>query len=174
MLPLFGGPGIRPFEAAYLRTEAIWGQFFGIALLLAEIGLFYVLSRRISSRDRILVLGSFILTSAFSIAFAIGEKAELIGEYSSTRYFYAPNFMLALLLLFNLGREAVPRRLSAVWTILLILVLFQGANRFRRFGGTSSRGAFWRQEVRLWRENPQHQLHIWPDGWVISLNSTGK
>lgn len=178
MLPLFGGPGVRPFQSAYLHTEGMWGQLIGAALLLAEIGVLYALSRRISSRDRILILGSFILTSAFSIAFSIGEKAELIGEYSSTRYFYAPNFMLALLLVFNLGLETVPRRLSMVWTGLLILILIQGGDRFRRSGGSLSRGASWSQEVRFWRVNPQHRLRISPDGWVISLTSdapsTGK
>jgi hypothetical protein len=172
MLPLFGGPGIRPFQSAYSHFQGMSGQLLGISLLLAEIGMFYALSRRIPSRDRILILGSFIVTSVFSIAFAIGEKAPLIGEYSSNRYFYAPNFMLALLLVFNLSLEAVPRRLSAVWTCLLIVVLWQGADRFRRFGGSSIyREASWRQEVRLWRANPQYRLRIWPDGWVISLNT---
>jgi len=172
MLPLLGYTGIKPFRWAYLQAAGAWGQVLGVGLLLAEVGVFWALARKIPSRNRILIFGSFVLTTVFSVVFAIGDKAGLIDEIGGNRYFYAPNFMLALLLLLNVGREAVPRsRFSPVWTGLLILALLTGTLRYWRLGGFFTRwDVSWKQEVAAWRENPQHELRIWPTGWAVRLN----
>jgi hypothetical protein len=170
MLPLFGWKGIKPFRWAYLHFPGVWGQILGIGLLLAEIWILYALVRRIRSRDSILILGSFVLTTVFSIAFMIGEKGLLVGEYGGNRYFYAPNFMLGILVLLNFDMEGITRRRYRFWRALLILMLAMGAFRFRHLHEFFTRWEVpWKQEVATWRQNPQYPLRIWPEGWESKL-----
>lgn len=172
MLPLLGWTGIKPFRWAYLHVAGVWGQILGVGLLLGAIAVFYALARRTASRDRILILGSFVLTTLFSVVFAIGDKTKFVDEFAGNRYFYAPNFMLALLLLLNVDGKALQRRLSSwLWTGLLTLALVTGTVRFWRFGGYFTHwDVAWKQEVAIWREDPQHELRIWPQGWTVRLN----
>ena len=61
--------------------------------------------------------------------------------------------------------------LEGVWTGLLMLAVLTRTSRFRRLGGFFTRwDVSWKQEVAAWREDPQHELRIWPDGWVVYLD----
>jgi hypothetical protein len=148
MLPLLGWTGIKPFRWAYLHFPGIWGQMLGVGLLLAEVLVFRALVRRVPRRDAILIFGSFLITSVFSVAFMIGEKSTLIGEFGGNRYFYATNFMLSLLLVLNIDPKGFWRSRSRVWTVLLVLALAMGTLRFWRFSGFFTRwDVSWKNEV---------------------------
>jgi hypothetical protein len=102
----------------------------------------------------------------------IGEKPHLISLHGGNRYFYAPNFMIGLLLLLNVDLEAITRTVrSKVCAGFLTLVLIMGAYRYWTPPDFFTRwDVAWRQEVLLWRQNPEYELRIWPEGWTVRLD----
>lgn len=137
-----------------------------ILVLLAStllIALFGILVWR-SARDLFAVSVCLFLPSAW---FSLTPWMELSARTDSSRYHFAPAFVLYLSLLatFNsrTAREAGWKRTAAA--IGLMAVLATGTLGELRSGPIDQGRADWRQEVTRWRADPSHAIEFAPVGW---------
>jgi hypothetical protein len=85
--------------------------------------------------------------------------------FSGGRYHLVGNGLILTLLLLPLQR---PRRFSSLFAALL-LVIFAN-NALTSYLKNNQRGPNWREEVAIWRSDPDHAMNIWPRGWTFKLD----
>ncbi len=117
-----------------------------------------------SARGLFAVSVCLFLPSAW---FSLTPWMELSARTDSSRYHYAPAFVLCLSLLATLNsktvRESVWKRTAAA--IGLMAVLATGTLGELRSGPIDQGRADWRQEVTRWRADPSHAIEFAPVGW---------
>ena len=145
-----------------------------IPTLVAESGIFWLLSRRLSSSERLIFLGGYFLIIILSIIGSIGDKQALINTGSGQRYFLIPNIILLFLVLANIDfqKEKVS---SGLYVILLAFSLYLGMRIYQETSFASRSWPVWKEQVHMWREHPEHELEIWPPpNWKVTLRKYEK
>jgi hypothetical protein len=109
-----------------------------------------------------------ITIAALSYFAAEGDRMFLVSVAGSARYSYTPQVLFGLALLsfavIHTGRLATFAQALMIW------LLFVGIHDFFwPSAPTFAYGPNWREQVAKWRENPEHELAIWPRGWKMRL-----
>ncbi len=134
--------------------------------LLAAITLFslYLIFKVLPKTQRIYSL--FFFTALFtSIAFfSRGHKSLYLNSFGGGRYFYTINFILFSILFFVSCYSE--KKFMKLTKRLVFLAIAWGVMGYCR---NVSGGPSWRSEVKLYEQDHNHILSIWPVGWTIEL-----
>lgn len=101
---------------------------------------------------------------------ALDGAPALIDEFAGERYAFAPQSLLAITFLALTMAARGGLRLVAAGLCLWLLIV--GQTQFRRPWPTVAHGPAWREQVALWRANPDYTLRIMPPGWTMRLDVT--
>ena len=149
-----GGPVFAQDQAIYLIT---------CCLMLAILLPLLVCSR--GNTDKMCLAASALLVYAVSVKLSING----IGGH---RYMFAPIVMLAMLLIGSFERrsKSVLRKFLAPTTVCLMFLNF--GNDFTHSMNRTWNADWprWGEEVRLWRQDGNHPLQIWPPPWQMVLH----
>jgi hypothetical protein len=98
---------------------------------------------------------------------ALGGQANLLNIYFGERYYYAPQVLLGLALL-GVARTGpvIGRSLATVLVGWLVLV---GIKEYRSVNPDMAQGPSWRDQVALWRAEPDRAITLWPSTFQIHL-----
>lgn len=100
---------------------------------------------------------------------ALGGQANLLSIYFGGRYYYAPQALLGLTLLgVARTRSTVGRGLATVLVSWLILV---GLKEYGAVRAEMAQGPSWRDQVALWRVEPDRAITLWPPTFQIHLGA---
>lgn len=182
--------GLSLFAAGFFETK-MWAQAFldlatqdpysyqiwGRALLLAAGVVLILISNNLTLKQRLQFLGAYavllLLPTTFSI---ISNKVNLIRTGLHQRLFFAPNALLAFLMIANIQRIRLKNPndiLHSLTTLLCIALLctalFWGLQHFWEPWNHVEYWPDWTAEVAAWRQDPGYMLNIPPQGWQISL-----
>lgn len=144
-----------------------------VGLLVLAAGALAALAWRLTPRQRLVLVGGYVLVTGLTIVSAVGDRRMFLGHAdNSSRYFYVPGALVLMLLMENVQRR--PRRppplASVVCAALLALGLGLGAARYRESLRWRPDWPRWSAEVRAWEQDPAHALRIWPPPrWTLSL-----
>lgn len=132
-------------------------SLYGLSLLAAL--------RRPASSPLWFLLGAGILTASY--VSALGDKMGLLEYVGGGRYQLVPH---ALMMLALLSWSATSTGLSRYFGAGLVGWIIAAQTATLLFWNAPyTTGADWRSEVEAWQRNGDHQLRIWPDGWVVAL-----
>jgi hypothetical protein len=154
------------------REESPW--FLPAALASAVvIGLIVAFfAKAVPSRDRWILVGMyFFLTFVCYCGALLGPsgKCDYLRTCFGQRYYFVPNVIFLLLIL---ARCRGPMRFGrVVATIVLVTSLGLGIVEYRKTVMRDVHWPKWKDEVRAWRQNPAHEVAIWPPGWHFKLAS---
>jgi hypothetical protein len=98
---------------------------------------------------------------------ALGGQANLLNIYFGERYYYAPQILLSLTLL-GVARTGpvIARSLATVLVGWLVLV---AVTEYRTVHPGMAQGPSWRDQVALWRAEPERAITLWPSAFQIHL-----
>jgi len=152
-------------QGGFKYTATVLSCLFVLSLI------FLFISRGVPSKERRLLVGTYLLltlVSFYGAIGALGDKFSLIYVGAGTRYFFVPNVIFLLLIL---ARIRKPFRFgSIVATMLLVLSITLGVVGYKKTLTREPDWPQWQDEVRAWRENPKHRIAIWPSpGWCVEL-----
>jgi hypothetical protein len=152
-------------QGGFKYTATVLSCLFVLSLI------FLSISRGVPSKERWLLVGTYLLltlVSFYGAIGALGDKFSLIYVGAGTRYFFVPNVIFLLLIL---ARIRKPFRFgSIVATMLLVLCITLGVVGYKKTLTREPDWPQWQDEVRAWRENPKHRIAIWPSpGWCVEL-----
>jgi hypothetical protein len=139
--------------------------------------LFVILLVNLPKRQRILFGGSYLILTVLTMMFSvISDKYGLFLTGLHQRLFMAPNVIFAWMLFFGMsfarlkGWRGVSRNLVPGLSLALLCVgLWWGVIQFGQDWTTSEPWHDWKQEVQVWRQNPDYALKIQPEGFTVSL-----
>ncbi len=184
-LLLFGLENARGFFSLITALRATNPQAYQIGCLLLgviEIACLWAISLPLDSLNRLTLLGSYLTLILVSTAGALpADRLALVNPGVAERYFYAPNAILALTAVGSLQRFQARKFASGQRRWMLIPgAVFLAASLLwgmKQFQPTTQAGAdwpSWREQVRIWRKQPDHELEIWPPGWKTQLTKKNK
>ena len=159
---------LADFAADIQAQGSRW--FFALAAVsFATVGgTLLFLTKNALPRERRIFLGAFFLLTFVSVYGAIDDKCQLIHTRNGQRYFFGPNIVLLLLVLGRIrGLTSLGSRLAIA---MLLVALAWGGSDFRRTAIYGDDWPVWKNEVQIWRENPQYKMKIWPPTWTCDLN----
>lgn len=140
----------------------IWG-----ILDIAFIGWLFFITSDKSDRSPWWLISMAVWLAMFSMYGAIGGT-----YYLDERYVFPSAFLIGVSLILTAGKHHAPaaRRKSAA--VLVFCMLLAGSADFvaypfwaaRQKGGEPT----WRAQARLWEQNPETPLPVWPKGWLVS------
>jgi len=149
----------------------------GRLLLGASAIVFFILSINHPWRRRAIFLGSYGMIIILSIMFSvISDKYSFIMVGFHQRHFLVPNMIFGWMLVLGIkfsknGRWPVMiNRLVSLSCVLVAMVAVSwGIINFRAEWTRTTYWPDWKQEVSIWKANPDYELHIQPEGWRIKL-----
>jgi hypothetical protein len=174
VLPLLG-PDVAARFAQHVRGVRLLGLLeysaLSSVLLLVAVALFALLLRGRERHKAALILGAYLIVGVLSIVTAAADEVTLIDAWVGQRYFYAPSVMAMVLLLMRaLTWEAPKGRWVAVLCLVVLFIsLSIGLAHYRGTLIVGEDWPTWRDEVAMWRSNPDYALQIWPEGWSVRL-----
>ena len=113
------------------------------------------------------LLGAALLTELAADYGALGGTTILLGAQSAERYVFVPQGLLSLATL-AFAATGTPRIARAA-TLAVAWLVVVGTGTFVATLHNTRNGPAWRDEVRAWRLDPTHVLHVWPEGWTLTL-----
>jgi hypothetical protein len=135
------------------------------ALLLAAVlsapllALFYRVYKTQTESSKVLLVSASLLTF-MSLMTALGDKQALVSAAGGGRYFYAPNFLLAIVVFSTFKwKEPVFKVLSCVLLASCLVGVWGGF-----------RGPAWEENFSSDQRTQPGVYRIWPEGWVMDLN----
>ncbi len=170
--------GSYPAERFARRLEIVTGDLAsstgmlaGLVLLVAAATVLVWVARGARRDERLVLLGSYVVVTALTLAGAIGDKRLLLSHAgTSSRYFYVPGVLILLLLLANVRRGAGAR--GVVCAVLLASGLVVGLLGYRDTLRWKADWPRWRDEVARWEQDRRYQPAIWPPPrWKVDLGS---
>lgn len=171
ILPVFG-----PTFTDYSVQNFIFSYFGGalLALVTALVILFilYLLSFRLSLKEKIIYLGSYLLISVLSILSLLGNSLEYLpSSFFGARYFFVSSVVFLILLFRNVVYDLDKKKklFPNLSVFLLSLALVAGLIYYQHSLIYRSDWPEWREQVALWRSGSQEFVEIWPPGWSIEL-----
>lgn len=168
----FAGPDAaawagRKAVSAFRRDGLRLWLFAGLALLFFA-GLAWAAWRRRDGSLWLLLSGLGIGGATLAAGIATRVPEDIFLPFSGTRYNFLPVVLLGLCfvaLAGAAGRRGWPAK-AGLSGILLV-----GAVSFFRPPPALATGPDWRAEVRQWRQNPSHELAVWPAPWRADLSN---
>lgn len=105
-----------------------------------------------------------------SIIGSIGEREGFLTPFNNQRYLFIGQALLCLTLLYiHFTSINTIRKISAVLIYWLIIVgSFNFAN-ITFMNVAPIHYISWKNQVHLWKQNPNYIFQIWPNGWKITL-----
>lgn len=165
-LPVLGFGGMN--GADHVGFAAAVGLINGGPILYLIAGLSVlvfglILATTLKARDDAFWLFAGALgVGAVSLGFGIltGSRYSQFFAIAGPRYNYIPLVLFGLCFLCLASRQSPAERRTP--RTLLMLMLFVGAVHFFRPIDTYAKGPSWKQEVALWKANPNYQPRTWP------------
>jgi hypothetical protein len=145
---------------------ASWPFLPIVASLLALSGLAIAVLRS-RARDVQWLFAAGLVMMVLSYFGALGGQANLLNIYFGERYYYAPQILLSLTLL-GVARTGpvIARSLATVLVGWLVLV---AVTEYRTVHPGMAQGPSWRDQVALWRAEPERAITLWPSAFQIHL-----
>lgn len=171
IIPIFGldigaraGANIRAALAAH--ATPVWPA---LAFALSLGALAFICLRRWRTS------APWLLTSALGLA-AVSYYAAIDGGPNfldvnlAQRYSFVPQVILVWTLVCvaatpPFGWIAKAAAAATLWLLLVAAVLLP-----RSASTQFANGPAWREEIRLWQQDPSHHIRLWPKDWGMSLN----
>lgn len=175
-LTLLGLDSARGFAQLINTIHNLSGyefRYMGVVLLFVEVLFLVYISSELHLQERLVLVGSYLFVIIFSILGSRpNDEFTLVSPGSGQRYFFVPNAILMFLILINLQRakEMFKMGKSSLLTILLVVSLALGAIEYKEMPFTSDDWPKWKDEILMWRENPERLIEIWPPGWQMRLS----
>jgi len=148
--------------------------FLLISLMIGEAICLYFLYR--SNRNGWLSFTTLGAVLTVGIAVYIGmhaSKWETVNPYNATRYFWFPNAMMALYVLFAMKEQpslSKTIRCNRVVGFCLISILINGILNYDMVDEYKNMPS-WRNEVTMWMQNDEKKtIALWPHGWEVELS----
>ena len=161
VLALATGEGLIP---AFQAGETVWWPLALCVVLFGGLGL--VMLQRWKEPPVWLAVAALMLAGA-SYFGALNPVVELLDTFRGERYTYTPQVLLNLsLLALATTREGWVRKVAMALSLWLVAV---GIAIFPHKTPITEKGPNWSSEVRQWRQDPNHQLELWPEGWYADL-----
>ncbi len=140
------------------------------ALAIALYGCAWFLSRRDRTTAVLLITHAAAAGGALLLGLHIGRN--LLPVFHGGRYAWLPNALLLFLLIHQLDATAALTRAprQGVFAAVFAAAMAAGVVQFRYPEAVRAwaKAPPWREEVRMFRENPTYdQLRIAPSGWVV-------
>jgi len=155
------------FQAAHHTLSG--GLSFG--LLILEISLLIYLVIKFPLKDRIVYAGAYLWLVIGLVFLAIDrDKAIFTQPGYGQRHFFVPDIILGFMLLASIewSPETRWKFRSLLATAFLTVAILVGMSQFEstlyRYPGWPS----WSAQVATWRTNPNYNLVIWPEPWVMN------
>jgi hypothetical protein len=173
-LPLTG-IAVADWLARYLRLASL-NKFLPIIIVIFLLLFIYFFLKEIWSSKvfeaRLMAVGSIlVLTLSYFGALNI-DRLTLVSSIIGARYYYVPNAMLSLTILFSLSSDSLMKNVTKnIFKIFLAWLIIGGSIQYFSTDKTPLFfiGPDWAGEVRKWRENSNYQLGIWPVNWRMTL-----
>lgn len=108
-----------------------------------------------------------VVTVAVSYAGALGAFVALFRLGSAGRYCYTPQVLLSLAMLACAATRPSPLRWAAGLATVWLLIM--GVRYYVVPDPLYAVGPAWRNELALHRQDRQHLIRSWPDGWHVFL-----
>jgi succinate dehydrogenase hydrophobic anchor subunit len=99
---------------------------------------------------------------------ALGVRAALLNPTECERYVFAPQILFELAILYFAHVSTGWKK--TLFTGITAWLLVIGLHEYFWTSPFYAEGPAWRQEVHIWRKNPEHLLNIWPKGWTVQLD----
>lgn len=152
-------------------------QTWSRAMLAVGFTLLFVLTANLPLKTRIYFVGAYFILMLLPMMFSVvQDKYWLAMTGLHQRIFLAPNILLGWMLLlgiqFRQGNHrylSLSNLISFVCILLLTASLLWGIKTFREQTRAVETWPDWKQEVEIWRTNPNYALRIQPDGWFVEL-----
>ena len=159
ILSTITGPAIYlPPYNFYLLEMALGLTTIAFLIVLAYI--------KIRQLDTQLIVISTLLVTVVSTYLSVNSSG-------GPRYTFAPSIMIMFLVASASNDKSIAKALRYVATVLIVLSL---ANSLRYYRMNMLEGvAFdeswpkWREEVKIWKNDHNYPLKIWPAGWTMTL-----
>ncbi len=175
-LQLFDAPSVVNMEAglrnalASMTGPSIFSYQFDLLQMgsgLLIICFFVLLSfRKCRQLDTQLIVISMLMVTIVSTYFSVNRSG-------GPRYTFAPSIMVMMLVVAAVNDKTLPRILSYLATILVMLSLTVS---FMQYRGVMTGFAYdpswpkWRDELSIWKGNHTYPIKIWPPPWQMTLS----
>jgi len=154
------GPSIYSPRYNFYLLEMV----LGLSIILY---LFILAHRKIKQLDTQLLAISILLVTVVSTYFSVNSSG-------GPRYSFAPSIMIMLLVVSAVNDRTIPKALSYLAIILVTLSLTTSLTHYRSnmMGGVAYDASWpkWKEEVKVWENNPDYPIRIWPPGWTMTLS----
>lgn len=158
------------------RVELIRSQsdvmylFLALGLLVVESAFLWLASTGLAVREKLILLGSYLLLIFFSFAGALSQdKSALIVPGVGGRYFWVPNILLCCLLIANVFSAQHHKYRRGVFAVILLSALILGGLKYHDTLLIGQDWSNWKDEIKLWQADPAYKVKIWPPPWEMSL-----
>ncbi|MFT3965649.1 MAG: hypothetical protein QM690_07185 [Sphingobium sp.] len=160
--------GAAVHQAIMAGTFPWWAALAGTACIGAVILL--ALLRR--SLDALLLLSAGLVVAVLAYHGGLLTGVALFNVGMGQRYNFVPQvaFYFAMIAFVQGSTGLWRRALAAIGCAMAVI----GAICFFSPVPSMSKGPNWRQEVAAWRNDPEHRLKLWPEGWTMDLSPGGR
>jgi hypothetical protein len=145
-----------------------------ISLLVGEAIFLYFLSR--FSHNAWLsftTLGVLLTIGIVAYIGMLSSKWETVDPYNSPRYFWFPNVIMALYVLFAVKEQSSFSRTirgNILVAFCLLSILINGIMNYGMFDEYEKMPS-WKDQANLWMQNDEKKtIALWPEGWYVELN----
>ncbi|MDI2113681.1 hypothetical protein [Commensalibacter nepenthis] len=169
-IPFLGNNSLSNPYLLYLKSLITTQQIpifaccISIAVLLIIIYCFYKYPK---TRQASYLLGYNLLNLALATFGAIGPTAWFFEPYFNQRYAFINQSLMCILLGYFM--YALPKKGQYICILLSILLLIVNCHNFYHLVSHSYGVIPWREQIKIWKHNPNMNLEIWPKGWFIKL-----
>lgn len=167
-LPLLGYSSCDDF-INHITSKNSHQYFIYLSSVFSSVFFVYLIYHVIKLKS---ISGTLLFSAAFSIVFlsfagALGNKEAMLNSWGSSRYYYVPNALFYLLLLFIFLKKTDRFLSTRIPPLLLVGVcLITGSMNYIKSDSVFT-GPSWKKEVSLWRSQTQTHLRVWPEPWHI-------
>lgn len=116
--------------------------------------------------------GYFITYTIINLGLAVFGGLEqdyhLYELYVSQRYLFISQALFSLTLLYF--SYSLPKKGQYICNILMICLLIGSIHNYYAYPLDANHILPWKQQVELWKQNPNYTFQIWPKGWTMPLS----
>lgn len=128
--------------------------------------LIFLIFSKFKQLDTQLIVISIVLVTIVSTYFSVNRSG-------GPRYTFAPSIMIITLIVGTIRDRSVSKILRYIASFLAVAALISSLLQYRlvmRGFAYDPTWPKWRDELKIWRENPDYSLKIWPPPWQMKLS----